>query len=60
MLGFSVVLALFLLMLGVAVLGVHICADEVAMVVQAMRWDVSGYVSSVVSNVGNTFRGGRS
>lgn len=56
MLAFSVVLALFLLMLGVAVLGVHICADEVAMVVQALRWDVGAVSSYVV----NTFRGARS
>lgn len=53
MLAFSVVLALFLLMLGIAVLGVHICADEVAMVAQAVRVDVSAVSNYVV----NTFRG---
>jgi len=53
---FSLVLAVFFLMLGVAVFGIHICGDEVAVVVQALRWDVG----NVVAFVGNTFRGGRS
>lgn len=56
MLAFSVLLALFFIMLGVAVLGVHICSEEIVMVGQALRWDVG----NVVAFVGNTFRGGRS
>lgn len=56
MLAFSVLLAVFLLMLGVAVLGVHICGNEVAMAAQALQGDVVG----AVSRISNTFRGGRS
>ncbi len=60
---FSLVLAAFFLMLGVAVLGVHICGDEIAMVGQLVGVQWQGVVSRLVGGVVavvDTFKGGRS
>jgi hypothetical protein len=60
---FSLVLAVFFLMLGVAVFGIHICGDEVAMIGQLVGVHWQGVVSRLVGGVGavvDTFRGGRS
>ncbi len=60
---FSLVLAAFFLMLGVTVLGVHICGDEIAMVGQLVGVQWQGVVSRLVGGVVavvDTFKGGRS